>query len=78
MALDLTKMDVVYKGQPFVELSVGGLNLLGMDVVYQGQPFVRGSEITENPFHKLIFNGSSYGPKLKLLGHGTTRKLKVI
>jgi hypothetical protein len=78
MAIDLTKMTVAYNGQPFIEVGVGDLQLSNMNVAYLSQPFVRGATILENPYHKLIFSGSSIGPKLKLLGHGTNRKLKIV
>jgi len=78
MNIDLTKMNVIYKGAPFIEQPIGTLNLLGMNVVYRAAPFVRESGLQQSLFHKLILSGSAFGPKLKLLGHGTTRKLKVI
>ena len=39
--LDLTGLDLVYQGQPYVRIAApnSALSLMGLDYVYQGQPF---------------------------------------
>ena len=74
MIVDLTNMNIAFNGQPFVELTTGGVNLLTMDVAYNGQPFVRQSGFTSLT-RVLFLSGSSTGSKLLLLGSGTTKKL---
>jgi hypothetical protein len=41
---DLTSLDYVYLGQPFVQVETTSLNSQNLDIVYLGQPFVEVDE----------------------------------